>query len=677
MSNEEKIALKLEQEYKAKISYHVKNGNINLLEYSYLLNFHVKGGTMVNISWFISLANKIHNIEIKNNFDFANIVVQLFPTLLCINNDVSINNDISSDNSDDEIVQKQTISFNIEKLTKRIIKDKKDAIQFTNDQLQAINDIFNFLPNMNMKTYGLYGYAGTGKTTILIEILTFLLKNKLIKSIVLTAPTNKAVTVMKSKFRDNLNYLYNAFFEKDVPDNLTFDEILDKFYEIGIRIDFITIHKLLKFEMDFGSEGDMMFVKGIGDSMIGEYEMVVIDECSMIPMNLVEHIFNELRMHVQKKCDNFKFVPKIIFSGDPAQLPPVKEQLSIIFLNKKNEHMFNIKEKQQNLMNDIKNMDSIVLKKVMRSKLPAVTNICYQVRLWAVGDVKVPDMKKYIKDGVFAYKYNNEKKTTNEWFNKCLKYCRSGKDSNIILTWTNKQADEYNNTIRKTLFKGENMRRFEIGDVLILNDFYNMNDVKNEEDESEKKFHTSEQIKVVKADIINKKTMDFVTTLNKKAGKLQNAKHYEVRYRQAIDEINQLKRIYSCWKLTVTRLTDDDMTYVIYVINDDAWNNEKEQISLIIKNLRKSLLSKFRDKTIQIETNIIKPLWKEWHKNMIGPFANVNYGYAITCHKGQGSNFYNVFVDLDDIVKNDNDNETKKCVYTAMTRTSNELHILL
>ena len=42
---------------------------------------------------------------------------------------------------------------------------------------------------------------------------------------------------------------------------------------------------------------------------------------------------------------------------------------------------------------------------------------------------------------------------------------------------------------------------------------------------------------------------------------------------------------------------------------------------------------------------------------MIQPFANVNYGYAITCHKGQGSNFYNVFVDIEDIVKNNKEEE--------------------
>jgi ATP-dependent exoDNAse (exonuclease V) alpha subunit len=89
------------------------------------------------------------------------------------------------------------------------------------------------------------------------------------------------------------------------------------------------------------------------------------------------------------------------------------------------------------------------------------------------------------------------------------------------------------------------------------------------------------------------------------------------------------------------------------------------------------LVSKFRTKASTIDNHITKKLWKDYHKNLVAPFANVNYGYAITCHKGQGSNFFNVFVDVDDIVKNGRENETKKCLYTALTRASNELHMLL
>jgi hypothetical protein len=698
LTDQEKGIQKLDGEYKAKLSYHVKEGNLNLLEYSYMLDYYDTKGTIVNVLWYITLVNKLADIELNQ------IVEQIFPSLL-------------------EVNPKETSSILLKTtdLSKKIIKEKKKHIKFTGDQKDAIKQIFDFLPDTKRKTYGLYGYAGTGKTTIIVEMLTFLLKHKLIKSIVFTAPTNKAVNVMKSKFRGYLKYLYNAYYDKDPPEHLNFDEILDKFYEVGIKIDFITIHKLLKFELDFGSDGDLVFVKGSGESLISQYEVIVIDECSMIPIKLVEHIFSELRSQVQKKCDNYKKMPKIIFSGDPAQLPPVSEKLSIIFLNKDNIKNFKladyttVKEVDKNeshsdqnqmtdaffgalknntmetkyntLVNDILNMPTTTLKKVMRSKLECVTNICYQVRLWTIGEVNVPDMQPYVRDGVSAYKYNGEQKIKTDWFKKCLEYCKAGKESNIILTWTNRQADEYNQTIRKILFNNTKIKRFEIGDVLILNDFYNMDDGQDDYlDDAEKKFYTSEQIKISNTELISKKINDFNSSLNKKAMKLQNSKHYELQYKKIMDEINtSTKRVYLCWKLTVKKISDSiddtkDCSYVIYVINEESeklWIREKEYVSELIKKLRKTLISKFREKTSTIETNIIKPLWREWHKNMIEPFANVNYGYAITCHKGQGSNFYNVFVDIDDIVKNNNEDETKKCVYTAITRTSNELHMLL
>jgi hypothetical protein len=352
-----------------------------------------------------------------------------------------------------------------------------------------------------------------------------------------------------------------------------------------------------------------------------------------------------------------------------------------------------VKLRYKSLIHDIINMPCTTLKKVMRSKLDSVTKICYQIRLWAIGEVKIPDLKPHIKNGVHAYKYNGEHKIKTEWFKKCIEYYKKGNNCNIILTWTNKQAIEYNQTIRSIIFGKNNINAFEIGDILILSDFYNVDDDQHDYvNENDNKFYTSEQIKVVRIEIINKKVNDFSLGLNKKASKLQNSKHYETKYKQIIDIINKsTTRSYKCWKLQVKRISDssgtsdinkdnDSNLCTIYVIHEDSkimWSREIEFMSSNIKKLRSTLVSRFKDKKSPIENNIIKPLWREWHKNAIDPFANVNYGYAITCHKGQGSNFYNVFVDIDDIVKNNREDETKKCLYTAMTRTSNELHILL
>ena len=85
--------------------------------------------------------------------------------------------------------------------------------------------------------------------------------------------------------------------------------------------------------------------------------------------------------------------------------------------------------------------------------------------------------------------YDIKNKTDTEWFKRCVDYFKGDTDnkqhlSNIILTWTNKQTDEYNDIIRKTLYKKAKLNKFEIGDILILTDFYNMKETEDKTNNS-------------------------------------------------------------------------------------------------------------------------------------------------------------------------------------------------
>jgi ATP-dependent exoDNAse (exonuclease V) alpha subunit len=69
---------------------------------------------------------------------------------------------------------------------------------------------------------------------------------------------------------------------------------------------------------------------------------------------------------------------------------------------------------------------------------------------------------------------------------------------------------------------------------------------------------------------------------------------------------------------------------------------------------------------------------KSWIKyyEFMRRYADVIYGYSITCHKSQGSTYTNAFVLEDDIDMNLNVVERNRIKYTAYTRASKKLYVL-
>lgn len=573
---------------------------------------------------------------------------------------------------------------------------------FTEEQLVGLDKIIKFLSGPD-KVFGFYGYAGSGKTTTLIKFSQYLIYDNLIKSIALAAPTNKAVNVMKAKFSEGLEYLGRQKF------NETNISVLDTLKKNQFKVEFLTLHRLLNYKNSYKMSGTRVFVKG-NKSKVTEYHLVIIDECSMLSLQSLMDIFEEIHKH-----SNIK----IVFLGDPAQLPPVNERSSLIFADSKEcfsfkdfETMFidqanlvaAISNKQQakerfgQFQNFILNMDCITLHSIVRSRDPEVINLSYEIRQFVLGEIKCPKFYNYKKSPKISIyrcgKENRYKKTTTKWFQKYVKsVSEAGVDSShIILTWVNKQSDTYNNTIRERLYseryeKGPNKQDiYEVGDILIMSDFYSTDD---SNDTEENKFYTSEQIKITNIERIIKSVSGFSENLDNKTSQLKNIHDIKDKYVKAIKNINRsTKRKYKVWKLTVVKLNTDGVhnhgnigkKSVIYIVEDSSLGTLKDDITLA-NNKIKELIGYYKSIHISnlhnIDNLIIGKLWKEFNSKFVDQFAQVNYGYSITVHKSQASTFYNVYVDLEDIFRNTNLEEAKKCLYTAATRTSNELHILI
>jgi hypothetical protein len=334
-------------------------------------------------------------------------------------------------------------------------------------------------------------------------------------------------------------------------------------------------------------------------------------------------------------------------------------------------------KKYEILMAEIMSMDNFVMEQVVRSKSNNILGVCNTIRKWTLNQSETYNIKKFIKGECFAYKYTSPSKIKSEWFNHFLEECKKANEC-IILTWTNNQCNEYNDAIRKQIFKSDKIERFQVDDVLMLSDFYNIQNSKSEEN----KFYTSEQIKITSLEIGPKYIEQFPMIISKKAQKLVNGNIYESKYKNIVEQIiGATSKFYKCWLLNVKRLSNKtDNVFTIYVLHEDDVQTYKKDCEIIrglIGNFRNTLTMKYRDKTQVIDNNVIKQLWRDFHYIYDQPFADVNYGYCITTHKAQGSTFYNVYVDIDDITNNPNINEMKRCFYTAISRVSNELHLLV
>lgn len=522
--------------------------------------------------------------------------------------------------------------------------EQNKVFKFSDDQITSAQEIFNFLSN-DENIIGFYGFAGTGKTTIIMKIIMFLLMKKYVSVFACTALTNKAVNILKSKFMTEFDIASKS--------NTSFHDAMNKLLFDNIVLDFMTTHKLLGVARDFGVDGSIIF-KMSGKCSIDKYELVIIDECSMISNDILQEIFKQLGNNKNAK---------IIFIGDPGQLPPVNEPTSILFNNK--------------------TIKTMTMKTIVRSNYSNIIGMSNEIRAWVFNEIKMPVLGKFRGPNVFMYKYTegNGPKTKTEWFAKFIAETTYNKCHNaIILTWTNKQTDEYNKEARTIINKSSKLNTYEPGDILILNTFYNL---KEDHDEKENKFYTSEQVRVRDADCITKVLEKFNENVTQTIPLSSNIRN---KYISTIKKINkQIDASYSCYKLTVCKLnmgdyaeTNDDKT--IFILPESVQFAHQQVLNKIINEIRKLVdyyTVHHKSDIATIEVYLIRNFWSEFNRKYVDIFANVNYGYSTTVHKSQSSTYQNVFVDMDDMIKNKNESDMKRCLYTAITRASEKIFVLI
>ena len=279
------------------------------------------------------------------------------------------------------------------------------------DQQKAIIHLSEFLISNNDKQlFILKGYAGTGKTS-LMKTLVDNISNVNYK-VCLLAPTRRAAKVL-SKYTKR------------------------KSFTIHKKIYFSSVDKFGKFKTKLKRNK----LKNI---------LFIVDEASMISdSNSSSDLFNRKSI----LSDIFKYVDfetnsKLIFLGDIAQLPPVK-QLSSPALD--HEYLFE--------NHGIKSSNFTLSNVVRQSESSGILLNATEIRNKIINNELSFDFKLFQDVEILSDGHEIQEKIESS-------YNKTGLNNTLIVVRSNKRANLYNQQIRKTILFNENI--ISSGDLLII-----------------------------------------------------------------------------------------------------------------------------------------------------------------------------------------------------------------
>jgi intein/homing endonuclease len=180
-------------------------------------------------------------------------------------------------------------------------------ITFNQEQFEGVQKINSWLKN-GVTFFTLAGYAGTGKSTMIKKIL-----DGYHRGVVVSAPTHKAKKVVMDTTGEDGQTLHAL---------------------LGLRPDV---------DLDNFNPNDPKF-NPIAIPKINDYNFVIVDEASMINKELFDMIIDKT------KGSN----TKVLYVGDPAQIPPVGEKESAVFTDARTEYFHQLtKIERQNDTNPL------------------------------------------------------------------------------------------------------------------------------------------------------------------------------------------------------------------------------------------------------------------------------------------------------------------------------------
>jgi len=465
------------------------------------------------------------------------------------------------------------------------------------DQTIAFAEILEFFTDTQEDAFVLKGYAGTGKTYLVKRIIEYITASYPARRIAVTAPTNKAVQVLQA----------NAPYNSKSSTSLVFEDLFNS----ASQMEYMTIHKLLGLKEQITASGQQLFkADGKNKSEITKFKYLIVDEVSMLD----DHLCNEILKHSSDL--------KILFMGDPAQIPPVNKEDCIPFHE---DHDYSFRRAE--------------LTEIMRQKGDhPVVDASFLLRNNLQVNQPIPVLETNLNDAGHGIEYYNSetdrkmiRPLLNQYFN-CDAF-RENADHAKVIAWRNKTVDYMNSIIRELMY-GEDIEPYVVGEKLIARKPIFELKTGGRYPQWQIQFNTSEEMEVEEVKILTKRKFEGQYNMQMKVYQLK-VKGY--------DAVNRIH-----------------FKNYISVIHPDSAAEYK------------ALLKQAKDRAIEMREA------KRWvtYFNILKWTADVAYNYAITCHKAQGSTYKNVFLMEEDIDLNRKTRERNRIKYTAYSRPTDKLFIL-
>ncbi|MFP4555803.1 MAG: ATP-dependent RecD-like DNA helicase [Bacteroidales bacterium] len=431
-----------------------------------------------------------------------------------------------------------------------------------------------FTSNVSNHVFLLKGYAGTGKTTVIAATVKSLLANGI--KVVLLAPTGRAAKVISAYSG------YPAF----------------------------TIHKWI-YRKQSQKEGVSRFVL---DKNKSNNTVFIVDEASMLNNFSVEsstfgsgRLLDDLIQFVDDGLDC-----RLMLVGDEAQLPPVRLDMSPAL----NTHEL----KSYGL-----DVTDITLTQVVRQATDSgiLSNATSLRKMISENNIEIPKFQTIGFDDIIRLSGVDLVEALES------SYSKVGIDQTIVVSYSNKRANKYNQGIRNSILWRE--EELSQGDLLMV--------VRNN-------YHWVEDIPEI----------NFIA----------NGDVVEVIRIHKIKELHGFRFAEVTIRMLDYQQQEFDVTLMLDTLTVDGPTLPAESQKALYDSVSQDYAH------IQNNRNRLKKIKGDPFNNAL----QIKFAYAVTCHKAQGGQWRHVYIDQgffrDEMISR----EYLRWLYTALTRATEKVYLV-